>query len=612
MIKRLFLLSMLLCPPALLGAAGSPLENHASPYLAMHADDPVQWNLWGEEIFERARREGKLVMVSSGYFACHWCHVMQRESFKNEQVAALLNQHFIAVKIDREVNPALDRYLIEFVETTQGVAGWPLNVFLTPEGHPLYGTTYLPPDNFMTLLNRLQERWSSEGETLRKLAVESAQRFNRVKQQPLNVRPFTSNEIIELKSFFLEQAMAFADVLGGGFGEQNKFPMVPQLMAMISVNERIKDESVDEFILLTLDQMASQGLRDLLGGGFFRYTVDPTWQLPHFEKMLYDNALLAQLYLQAASAYNNPVYRDIAFNTLDFVVSEMRSRDGAFIASLSAVDSDNIEGGYYLWSGQALQALLSADERRVIELAWGLGVSPLLEHGDLPVQQKTQEQLAVELGLEQQRIEALLQSAREKLLKARVKRSIPKDDKRLAGWNGLLLSAFAQAMQQTGGERFKPAAQALRNYLVSELWDGQMLKRAIDKRGYTVARGTLEDYAYVARGLLDWADATLAQPDHDIARAIIEQAWSRFYTDQGWQGAEPGPIALGRPAAMIEDGVLPSPAAVLADTTQGLHQVAAVPTLHKLAQQSLVAEPLRLERAPFYHASYVQALTVQE
>lgn len=329
------------------------LKNHASPYLALHGFDPVAWQEWNKQTVARAQKEGKLIYVSSGYFSCHWCHVMQRESYKNKEIAEILNNHFIPVKVDREINSALDSRLIDFVERTQGRAGWPLNVFITPEGYPLVGMTYVPSKNFNDILENIKTRWKKEKSVLNEIAKSATNELSTISRKAS--KNISNKDVSAFIKSFLSQANSMADNMSGGFGEQNKFPSYPQLNLMLTVYKNNPSKELEEFLVLTLSKMASQGLYDQLGGGFYRYTVDPLWQVPHFEKMLYDNALLASLYIDAAKIFNNKMFEKVAKDTLDFLLSTFRSKQGAYIASLSALDDKDVEGGYYLWQRTELK-----------------------------------------------------------------------------------------------------------------------------------------------------------------------------------------------------------------------------------------------------------------
>lgn len=342
-LRLLLNISLLLMASISHAGLKNTLANNASPYLAMHGGDPVHWQEWNEQTVATARKENKLLFVSIGYFACHWCHVMQRESYQNPGIAAKLNSNFIPVKVDRELNPALDTRLIEFVERTRGYSGWPLNVFITPEGYPLLGIVYLPPNDFSSLITELATIWQQDSQ---QLIAEAKAASEELQTTPLDKTITIQEGLVskvhgKLKNVTLTRADSFA----GGFGNQSKFPSVPQLSAMLDSYKSNHDKQLAGFLRLTLNNMASLGLNDIIAGGFYRYTVDPQWRVPHFEKMLYDNALLASLYLQAGVAFDEPRYLDTARKTLDFMISELLSEQGGLYASLSAIDSKNVEGG---------------------------------------------------------------------------------------------------------------------------------------------------------------------------------------------------------------------------------------------------------------------------
>ncbi|MGF1643466.1 MAG: thioredoxin domain-containing protein, partial [Thiotrichales bacterium] len=389
------LLAWLVALTAAAAESGNQLANHPSPYLALHANDPVHWQDWGPGVLERAQREQKLILVSVGYFACHWCHVMQRESFANAEIAARLNRDFISVKVDRELEPVLDQRLMEFSQNINGIAGWPLNVFLTPEGYPLSGVVYLPPDEFAAYIDRLATRWNAQREQLGPAARELAARQAAVQREleSTDGQPAVS----ALADAFVAAALKSGDKLQGGFGQQSKFPTVPRLLGLLELHQQSSRPEVAAFLTLTLEHMADFGLFDHVGGGFFRYTTDPDWHTPHFEKMLYDNALLAWLYLRAAEVLKAPRWRTVGLATLRFMLRELPGGDGALIASLSAVDDKNIEGGFYLWRQEEIAKGLTADEQRFANAAWGLDRPTQWEAGALPMRVRTPQQLQKQL-----------------------------------------------------------------------------------------------------------------------------------------------------------------------------------------------------------------------
>ncbi len=561
-LKRLPFAILLLSLCTTLPAAPNQLKNHPSPYLAMHGDDPTQWQEWNPQTVARARKENKLILVSSGYFSCHWCHVMQKESYQNPDIARLLNKHFIPVKVDRELDSALDAHLIDFVQRTQGISGWPLNVFVTPEGYPLVGMVYVPPDNFKQILEKLHQEWTARGAELKKVAEGASQELSTAETTSSTVLP--PDLAMGMQQSFISHAFSHADTLQGGFGQDNKFPSVPQLMTLLDIQQRIPNDQVKQFLELTLNQMASQGLRDQLGGGFYRYVVDPGWQIPHFEKMLYDNALLASLYFKAAEVLNEKSYTDVATETLDFILSELATRTPAFAASLSAVDDKGIEGGFYLWDDKDLQSLLTKQEWKVASRFWAIQGPPDLEDGHHLVQVMSLDELAKELKQPRKKVEALLKSASEKMHAQRSKRVLPKDDKILTAWNGLALTAFVEGARITGDKEYHQAAKALRDFIESQLWDRQakQLHKAIGKSG-SLGPGGLEDYAFVAEGLYVYWKLTNDTQTRDLLSKILQQAWQRFYGKQGWILAQDMLLKYGSGKTVVSDGPMPSPSSLL-------------------------------------------------
>ncbi len=608
-------------PPG--GTLRNELAGSSSPYLAMHAHDPVHWQHWGPRAFAIARRENKLLYVSSGYFACHWCHVMQRQNFLNPSIAALINKYFIPVIIDRELNPALDARLINFVEHTRGQAGWPLNVFITPEGYPLIGVVYLPPAQFKPLLSRLGERWAGGGPALKQLAKSVTAELTRQAASTTSnhspaVVPIGPVEVAQrtqaLQQAFLKRSFVLADEFEGGFGAQNKFPMVPQLDALLTLYQRDHDARVGKFLRLTLDHMASGGLHDQLGGGFFRYTIDPGWQTPHFEKMLYENALLARLYLRAGKIFAHPGYTGVGEQTLNFILATFGTGAQGMGASLSAVDSKGVDGGYYLWQKATLRRLLNPDTFRVAEQAWGLDAPPALEAGYILDTVRNTAQVATRLSWSRQRVRTLLTQARATLLAARAHRHAPRDDKRLAAWNALTLSALVTGARDgttlATRTRYRAAAQRLRNFIVHRLWNGRQLKRAFDlarpHRG--LGDASLEDYAYVAAALYDWGVFSGQNTNLALARTIAHHAWQEFHGAQGWRLDTSTLFHYDQGQAVIADGPMPSPSAVLCRTSLALGRRLGDRTLIDEARTALLTHLNRIEAEPFWHATRIEAM----
>ncbi len=540
------LLSLLLLTTSM---SANELKNNASPYLAMHGDDPVNWMPWGKAALDKAKKEHKIIFVSIGYFSCHWCHVMQRESYKSKIIANLLNKDYISVKVDRELNPVLDKRLIEFVQITNGTAGWPLNVFLTPDAYPLVGATYMPRDNFATVLKRLQTRWKKDSQALEDMAKNRNDTLTTMLET--QERTSSNNNISKASKLLVKVTMESADTLQGGFGNR-KFPSTPQLSALLAINEQQKDKSLDEFIKLTLNQMARKGLHDDIGGGFYRYTVDPAWETPHFEKMLYTNALMPILYFNASERYQNAEYRQVALETLRFTIESMRGKSNAYISSLSAVDDKNEEGGFYLWTRAELTKILNKKELALAFKVWHLDQANELPAGNLPRRDEALEVIAKRLGKPLKLFETELQALKNKLKAYRNKhRGLPRDTKLLASQNGLLLAAFAKGVGYD---------QSLQHYgdklaiFLESLWNGKILRRS----AADATAGTLDSYAAASWGLLSWGKSTGDKKAMQTGLAIAQKAWAVFYKNGVWVENTNSLLPKGTKLSHLQDGAIPS------------------------------------------------------
>ena len=591
------------------------LAHSASPYLRLHAGDPVHWREWSPDLVAQAGAQDRLIFVSVGYFACHWCHVMQRESFSDPGAAALLNAHFVSVKVDRELDPALDAQLLRFVQATLGHAGWPLNVVLTPDGVPLFGFTYLPVADFTRLLEQIVDRWAADRDSLAGAARTVSDMLEGT-GRPRAAEAMDAAGVRALADAFTQQASEVADGLAGGFGQSQKFPTAPQLALLLDSQRREPVEALGAFLRLTFGAMASLGLRDQLGGGFFRYVTDPGWRVPHFEKMLYDNALLAELYLDAAEVLDEPAFERVGMDTVAFMVRELAAGGGGFFSSLSAVDADDVEGGYYLFDADVLERVLDEEERRVVAAAWGFEGASSIDHGYLPIQAaESGEEVARAVGMSVEDVAVRLLSARKKLLAVRAGRELPRDEKRLAAWNGLALSALVRASMRPGGARFEPPARTVARLLTEELWDGSVLVRArtgrpggdgTEERSVTPA--TLQDYAYVARGVIAFARAHGDERHWAIARGLVDGAWERFREPDGWRLSDAPGLPFSGTEPAIEDGPMPSPSAVLLDVTMEVAEHFGDEALRVRAHAALLADDAGLREAAFFHATRIGAL----
>ena len=533
-------------PPGSNAANGQELNHLAgetSPYLRQHADNPVDWWPWGEEAFARARAENKPVFLSSGYLACHWCHVMERECFRNPAIAAILNRDFVCVKLDREERPDVDQTYLTALQTF-GTGGWPMSMFLTPEGKPFYGGTYFPPEDrpgltgFPTVLERVARAWREDRDRIERVAGELDTMVGRVlerraAQTVLGPPPVLSSDLPDACHLIL--CGEFDPEYGGfGFDRTNprrpKFPEPSNLVFLLERHAALKERPrplktparsplmLDpgpasapvirrdplEMALLSLDRMARGGLRDHVGGGFHRYCVSRFWIVPHFEKMLYDNAQLAQVFVRAFELTGDPRWRDEAEAVFDFVAREMTLPEGGFLSALDA-ETQGEEGGYYLWTrSQVEEALANPEDSRIVLQVYGMFREPNFEGGRyVLLEPRDRLEQARALGLEPSELDRRLNAARQRLRRVRDQRPVPrKDDKVIAGWNGLMIAALAEAGRVWKSERHLKAARRAAEFAWTRLRrDDDRLARTW-REGVARGEGFAEDYAFLADGLL--------------------------------------------------------------------------------------------------------------
>jgi uncharacterized protein YyaL (SSP411 family) len=483
------------------------LIDEASPYLLQHADNPVDWYPWGDEALRRAKDEDKPILLSVGYAACHWCHVMERESFEDPGTAALMNQHFVNVKVDREERPDIDGIYMDAVQAMSGSGGWPMTVFLTPDGEPFFAGTYFPPEDrhglpgFKRVLVGLAEAWSDRRDDAVKQARAVVEAIRRQAAARASNDPLSDGVLREAFSG-LERSF---DPEWGGFGRAPKFPQPMTLDFVFRAHLRGYPGAL-EMLTATLDRMATGGMYDQVGGGFHRYSTDHRWHVPHFEKMLYDNAQLARLYARAWLLTGEDRYRRVAAGTLDYLLGEMRHGSGGFSSSQDA-DSEGVEGRFFVWShdelvevgGEAVTTFLGA----LPEGNWE-GTNVLWSPLDLHV-------IAAEHGMRDEELAAAVEAARAELFRRREERVHPAtDDKVLTSWNGLAISALTEAGRLFRDPRYVDAAVTAATFLVGNLRDEDGWFRAW-RDGRTGARAFLDDHALLAAGLLDLYETTFDQ-----------------------------------------------------------------------------------------------------
>lgn len=520
-------------------AARASLADSISPYLQLHADDPVAWREWSPDLLEQARASNRPLLISSGYFACHWCHVMQQESFKDVGIAERLNRDYIPVKIDRELQGALDDYLLEFLRATRGSAGWPLNVVILPTGDALSGVVYAPRDDFAAFLDRITGLLDDDADALTRLAREG--RLELTARLRAGETPLSAARAARLPQVLWATLEREADFLAGGFGDQSKFPQAPVLEALLQAKATGHGPAwAGEFLEVTLDEMARAGLRDVLGGGFFRYSETPDWGRPHFEIMLEDQAQLARLYLRGARLLDRPDWFEIGRETLAFVEREMRLGDDVLFASgLSALDAAGREGGFYLWTEPQLAAALDGHpEPDLVRAYFALTGAPSFEQGHLPQRHMALEALAGRFDLTPEAARLQIEAGRTRLLEQRAERGLPRDEKALTGVHGLLLSAFAEARDDP---RLARIGDRLAERLRSLAARPDALAQLLDRPSAVAGAADLADFAYLAQGLHDWAVATGA-PSDPAVEGLLEAAWNGFNDADGWRAARELPL----------------------------------------------------------------------
>jgi hypothetical protein len=488
------------------------LAQSNSPYLLQHKDNPVDWYPWGPEALNRAKDEDKPIFLSIGYAACHWCHVMAHESFEDGEIAAYMNQHFINIKVDREERPDLDGIYMEAVVSLTGFGGWPMSVFLTPEGQPFLGGTYFPPTPrhglpaFRQVLEHVDQLWREERSKVSQASKSLQEQLNRQSgnaSQPSNIQPETLNQAV------MALAQAY-DWQGGGWGRVPKFPQ-PMTIDFLLSRATQGDKLALDLARHALTAMARGGMYDVVGGGFARYSTDDVWLVPHFEKMLYDNAQLARAYLHGYLVTKDEGFREVCERTLNFIQRELRNEKGGFLSSLDA-DSEGEEGKFYVWSLQEFENEIEDSEARdLLVTAYGISREGNFEGKNIFQRVKTDDELSKHFNLELSALNARLEAARAKLFAARSQRVRPgTDDKVLTSWNALTLIAFAEAGRYLKRVDYVDVAKKNAEFMLTELYQGDRLLRSW-RAGRAEHNGYLEDYAALILGLL-----ALYQTDSDV------------------------------------------------------------------------------------------------
>jgi uncharacterized protein YyaL (SSP411 family) len=576
------------------------LARETSPYLLQHAHNPVDWYPWGDEALGRAKQETRPIFLSIGYAACHWCHVMERESFEDAETARLLNDSFVAIKVDREERPDLDAIYMDAVQSMTGSGGWPMSVFLTPDGKPFYGGTYFPDQprhglpSFRQVLAGVAEAWRERRAEIEQTGAQVTAAIERR-------LPATAGAGAPA-SWMLEAAVAALaaefDARNGGWGRAPKFPQPMAIEFLLREHLRTADARPLAMARRSLDAMAAGGINDQLGGGFARYATDERWLVPHFEKMLYDNAQLARVYLHAWQLTGEPSYRAVAEATLGFMAREMGGPDGGFISSLDA-DTGGVEGATYTWTKAEIDDLLGTDAALFAD-AYGVTAAGNWEGHTILARERDDGALAEAHGLPAGEIATRLRAARERLLEARNRRPQPaRDDKLLTSWNGLAIAAFAEAAAALERDDLALEAARAADLLLSRSRapDGR-LRRSF-RAGRAVGAGVLEDYSHLADGLLALYEATFDERWFVAARELADQILARFADTGGgfFDTAIDHEPLIARPKG-LQDNALPSGNAMAAGVLLRLAALTGEARYRDAGEQTLALATPFVQRYP--------------
>ncbi|RIH82708.1 thioredoxin domain-containing protein [Calidithermus roseus] len=579
------------------------LIHETSPYLLQHAHNPVDWYPWGEEAFARARAEDKPIFLSVGYATCHWCHVMERESFEDPEVAAFLNAHFVPIKVDREELPDVDQVYMNALQAMTGSGGWPMNMFLMPDLRPFYGGTYFPPrdhpqlPSFRRLLEGVHNAWLHR----RQDVLENAEELTKALSNAL--RPQSATLPDDLHPSALAGLSRTFDQSYGGFGGAPKFPHAPALLYLLC-HAWLGDQVAWKHLELTLERMMEGGIHDQVGGGFHRYAVDGIWRVPHFEKMLYDNAQLARVYLGGYKLSGKPRYRQVAEQILQYVLREMTGPRGEFWTAQDA-DSEGVEGKFYVWSEAEVREVLGSDAEAAIRL-FGVSEAGNWEGVNVLERRFPDEALRQALGLSPQAYIEWVDGVRARLYERRKQRVWPlTDDKVLADWNGLMLRALAEAGRLLGSESYLQAARANARFVLGTMVADGLLRHSW-RAGKLRPEAYLSDQASYGLGLLELYQATGEMEWLEAARQRAESIMAHFRDPEGGfrdSASENLPIK----AKDAYDGPYPSPSALAAELLFRLAALYERPEWHEAALSAVEIYAHSLQHSPFGFPALLQA-----
>ena len=590
----------------------------SSPYLLQHAANPVDWYPWGDEAFARAKELDRPIFLSVGYSTCHWCHVMEHESFEDEAVAELMNEAFVCVKVDREERPDLDQVYMSVTQAMTGSGGWPMTVLLTPDGEPFFAATYIPKESrfgrrgMLDLVPHIQEVW----QTRRDDVVKDAERIvQHVSRMSTDMTGSTLGPEVLDRAY--EQLSQGFDPRYGGFSQRPKFPVPHNLLFLLQRHQRTDEAKALEMVTRTLDEMRRGGIYDHVGFGFHRYSTDQEWLVPHFEKMLYDQALLTMAYTAAWQVTGDDEYRRTAEEVLTYVLRDMTSPEGGFYSAEDA-DSEGEEGLFYIWTEDEVTAVLGEDDANLYRDVYGFArdgnfrdeSKGTLTGRNIPHLGRALAAEALDRGMQEDELRARLESARERLFEARERRIHPlKDDKVLTDWNGLMIAALSRAATAFDEPRYADAARRAADFVLAELVDdeGRVAKRW--RLGQAGLPGTLEDYAFLAWGLLEVYEATFDVRYLHDAKRIVDAMIRHFAAEKGgfYLSADDGLELFLRPKE-IYDGAIPSGNSVAAMVLMRLARITTESDYEKHVEGIFRAFSRRTGSSPIGHTFLLWAV----
>ncbi len=556
-----------------------PYTNHliteTSPYLLQHAHNPVDWYPWCDAAFEKAKKEDKLVLVSIGYSSCHWCHVMEHESFEDTAVAAIMNEHFVCIKVDREERPDIDQVYMIAVQLLTGRGGWPLNCFTLPDGKPVYGGTYFQKEQWKDVLAQLSSFYKSNKAKAEQYANELTKGINDAEVVKLNEKE-TAFHPDDVKSIVDSWRKHF-DNTEGGPDRAPKFPLPNNYEFLLRYYAATKDKSILDHVLLTLNKMAYGGIYDQAGGGFTRYSTDSLWKIPHFEKMLYDNAQLVSLYSMAYQLTKDNLYKDVVYESLEFIAREMTSSEGGFYSALDA-DSEGEEGKYYVWRKEEIERLIpgpspkekGAEAFKIFCEYYNVNETGYWEHDNyILLRKKTNEQIAKEFSISIDELKMTISQSKQVLLKEREKRIHPAlDDKQLTSWNALMIKGYCDAYNAFGEKRFLDTAVRNASLILTNCKQPDGALYHSYKNGKATINGYLEDYSFVCEALIALYQSTFNEQWLNEAKQLADYSIGHFLdkdTRMFWFTSDLDPALIARKKE-INDNVIPASNSSMAKT----------------------------------------------